>query len=460
MLTRRQLLERSALAGAAGLLPLAGCAAPAGRGDRGDVGAGRGDEPVWVNDVHSQLNRTRVRAVVRPTRVEELQAAVEGAAREGLAVSVCGGRHAMGGQQFGTDTLLVDTRGLTGLVDHDPEAGQVEVGAGMEWPALMDLVIGGNVGLAEPWGVVQKQTGADRMTLGGSLAANIHGRGLDLAPLVQDVEAFELVDPSGRLLRCSRQENEELFRLAVGGYGMFGVMSRVRLRLGRWRRLERIVEVTDADGLADRFEQRRAEGCLYGDFQFATDVDGPHLLSRGVFSAYRPVPLDTPGADAPLRLGREDWLELLALAHTDPAAAFDRYAAHYLRTSGQLYWSDTHQLSTYVDDYHAVLGPRLAGAAGGSEMITEISVPRASLEGFLADVRDDFREHRPGLVYGTVRLVEQDTETALAWARQPWACVIFNLHTEHDDASLERTAGHFRRLIDHGLRYGGTYYLT
>ncbi len=47
-------------------------------------------------------------------------------------------------------------------------------------------------GRARQWGIVQKQTGADRLTLGGALGANIHGRGLKLRPFIGDVEAFSL----------------------------------------------------------------------------------------------------------------------------------------------------------------------------------------------------------------------------------------------------------------------------
>ena len=38
------------------------------------------------------------------------------------------------------------------------------------------------------WGIVQKQTGADRLSLGGALACNAHGRGLALKPIVDQVE--------------------------------------------------------------------------------------------------------------------------------------------------------------------------------------------------------------------------------------------------------------------------------
>ena len=55
---------------------------------------------LYVNDVHSQLNRTRVGEIVRPESLAELRDLVRRAGREGHAISVAGGRHAMGGQQF------------------------------------------------------------------------------------------------------------------------------------------------------------------------------------------------------------------------------------------------------------------------------------------------------------------------------------------------------------------------
>ncbi|MEO7684653.1 MAG: hypothetical protein ABIU86_12050, partial [Gemmatimonadaceae bacterium] len=79
---------------------------------------------------------------------------------------------------------------------------------------------------------------------------------------------------------------------------------------------------------------------------------------------------------------------------------------------------------------------------------------------FMADVRADFLRHRTDLIYGTIRLIERDTETMLAWAKQPYACIIFNIHVMPDAAGVVRAMQDFRRLIDRGLSYGGSYYLT
>jgi hypothetical protein len=56
------------------------------------------------------------------------------------------------------------------------------------------------------------------------------------------------------------------------------------------------------------------------------------------------------------------------LTHTNKAEAFERYAAHYLATSGQLYWSDAHQSAEYIDDYHRALDEALGGGRA-TEMI-------------------------------------------------------------------------------------------
>jgi FAD/FMN-containing dehydrogenase len=451
MLTRRDFLELAAKAGVATIV-LPGC-------KPGVLGSTDGDG-VEVNDIHSHLNSTRVKRIVRPDSPEGVQAIIRAARADGGAVSIAGGRHAMGGQQFASGATLIDMNGLARVVELDRVNGEIEVEAGIQWPELYKYLRDSQRGEVKPWTFVQKQTGADKLSIGGALAANVHGRGLRLAPFVGDVAAFTMVGPDGVARRCSRTENAELFRAAIGGYGLFGVITTVRLRLTPRHLVQRIVEVIDIDELPAMFERRIAAGFQYGDFQFATELKADALLRKGVFSCYRPVADSTPVPTDRASLKAENWHELIYLAHTDRARAFQAYSSYYLTTSGQYYWSDEHQMSTYIPDYHETLGARLGEHAHGTEMITEIYVPREALVRFLDDVRADFLEHQTDLIYGTIRLIEQDAETMLAWAKQPYACIIFNIHVMPDEAGVERAKQAFRRLIDRGLSYGGSYYLT
>jgi FAD/FMN-containing dehydrogenase len=413
-----------------------------------------------VNDIHSQLNRTELAGVVEVGSLEAIRAAVRRARAEGLPVCVAGGRHAMGGQQFCAGGLLLDTRPLGRVLELDRERGTVTVEAGIQWPALLAHLYEAQDDGGPAWAIAQKQTGADRLSVGGAIAANAHGRGLAMRPLVSDVEELTLVDADGEVRRCSRDENAGLFRLVAGGYGLFGVVSSATLRLAPRRKLERVVEVRDLEGLDRAFEDRIADGFLYGDFQFAIDPAGDGFLRRGVFSCYRPVDDATPIPPGQRALTREDWQQLLLLTHTDKAQAFERYADHYVRTSGQIYLSDAHQYADYVDGYHAWLDQVTGAAHPATEMISELYVPRARLADFMAAVADDFREAGVDVIYGTVRLIERDDESFLAWARDRWACVIFNLHTVHTPEGLRHSADAFRRLIDLASARGGSYFLT
>jgi FAD/FMN-containing dehydrogenase len=416
------------------------------------------EKEIWVNDVHSQLNRTRVRELLTPRTTDELAEMVRSASRKALPIAVSGCRHSMGGQQFATDGICIDTRSLNRVISFDRERGLIEAEAGIQWPDLIRSYLEAQRDTARPWGIAQKQTGADTFTLGGSLSSNVHGRGLAMKPLISNVEAFTLVDGDGKTVRCSRTENDKLFRLAIGGYGLFGMISTVTLRLVPRQKLRRVVTLIDAKDLARRFEERIAQKFIYGDFQFSVDEKSPDFLQRGVFSCYESIDQQEPVA-AEKKLRDDDWLDLLRLAYTDRAKAFKRYSDYYLSTNGQTYWSDTNQLSAYLPNYAQKLREQLGGEES-SLIITEIYVPRAALADFLAQAAELLRSNGTLVIYGTVRLIEKDGESFLAWAKESYACVIFNLLTPHTGPGMEASAKSFRGLIDLAIARRGNYYLT
>lgn len=402
-------------------------------------------ESAEVNDVHAQLNPTRVSEILQPRSPQDVRDIIRTAKQNRKTISICGGRHAMGGQEFGTDTTLIDVRKLNRILNLNHETGIIEVEAGIEWPQLIDGYLARQSGDKQTWGIAQKQTGADRLTISGTIAANAHGRGLKMKPFISNIESFVLVDAAGVVHTCSRTENAELFRLVHGGYGLFGIVTSVQLRLVPRAKVERVVEIRTVETLMAAFEKRIADGFEYGDFQFSIERHSDDFLHKGVFSCYRPVPVDTPIPIEEKQLTDENWRQLLYLAHTDEKQAFNRYAGYYLSTNGQIYWSDLHQLSIYPDNYHREIDARLHAPYPATEMITEIDVPRQALAGFLAEVREDFRKNDTELIYGTVRLIERDDESFLPWAKQPYACTIFNLHVVHSPAGIQRSADAFRR---------------
>src|SRR5688500_20302585 len=110
-LSRREFLELTASIGAAAALP--GCA-PTQRPDIVPADGG-----ALVNDIHSQLNATRVRVIHRPASIDALQGTIRSAAYNARPVCIAGGRHAMGGQQFAAGADMVDMNGLTRVIEFE-----------------------------------------------------------------------------------------------------------------------------------------------------------------------------------------------------------------------------------------------------------------------------------------------------------------------------------------------------
>ena len=419
-------------------------------------------KPTTVNDIHSQLNRTEVTEIIAPKSIAEAQEAVARVRDAGLSLSIAAGRHAMGGQQFLSGGAMLDTRRLNRIVGLDAERGIATVEAGIMWSDLVRGLGEMQADAGRRWSVVQKQTGADRLSIGGALAANGHGRGLTYRPIVQNIEAFQLIDANGKPIQCDREQNRELFNLAIGGYGLFGVVSTVDLRLMPAHHVRRVVEVTTIDKLEARFKERIADGFTYGDFQYRTDENSPGFLRDGVLSCYRPVSDDEARNCAPPQhmLTESAWRQLLHWSHADKSRAFDEYAGFYRSTNGQIYDSDTFQLSQYIDHYHHELDRRLSCNVPGSETITELYVPLPELSGFMAAAGAGLRRQQANVIYGTIRLIERDDETLLNWARQPYACIVVNLHVDHDSDGIERVAVTLRSLIDLAIERSGSYFLT
>lgn len=414
-----------------------------------------------VNDVHSKLNRTEITKRFCAENFLQVQAAVKQARRAKQSISIAGGRHAMGGQQFLKDGLLLDTSSLNRVINFERESGVLEVESGILWPNLINYLQESQANDSPTvWTIAQKQTGCNQLSVGGALSANIHGRGLRMAPLVQDVEEFTLVRESGDLIRCSRDENSELFRLVIGGYGLFGIIASVKLKLIPKTVLQRHVELTNSFEAVSKLEHYSNSGATYGDFQFAIDGKSNDFLKKGILSTYFPTDAQDDQAGKRRLLSTADWQQLLYLAHTQKTEAFEKYAQYYLNTNGQLYSSDAFQLATYIDNYHDEIDQKLNRKTCGSELISELYVPRQSLHSFLSDAAELLREQEADVIYGTVRLIEKDTQTFMPWAKQSWACTVLNLHVDHDAPGIDKARKAFRGLIDLSISYGGAYYLT
>jgi FAD/FMN-containing dehydrogenase len=416
--------------------------------------------PLLLNDVHSRLNATTVAEVLKPTTVDEVIAAVKRAKAEKKNISISGARHSMGGQQWAKDSIHLDMRALSKFISLDAERGLARAEAGITWPALVEALESVQVGKVPMLSITQKQTGADDLTLGGAVSTNLHGRGLLWRPFIQDIESITLVDAEAKVRKISRTEDAELFSLVVGGYGLFGVITEVEIRLRPRLLLERVVEVRPITGVTQQIEERIRDGFVLGDFQFCPDEKSDNFLKEGVFSCYKPAAPEVVMPVSQLALNPERWRNLILKAHTNKAEAWNDYTTYYKNTAGQHYWLDRAQFNHYDTDYEERMQAATKDVPAGSLMILEVYVPRPLLEDFMAANAEDFRKENTNVIYGTVRFIKRDGESFLPWAKDDYACIVFNLRVTHTSEGVEKARNEFRRLIDRALARGGNFFLT
>jgi FAD/FMN-containing dehydrogenase len=68
-------------------------------------------------------------------------------------------------------------------------------------------------------------------TVGGTLSVNAHGIAHSPGQIAPTVKSLRIMLSDGDVVTASPTQNPELFRLALGGYGLFGVILEADLEV-------------------------------------------------------------------------------------------------------------------------------------------------------------------------------------------------------------------------------------
>lgn len=165
--------------------------------------------------------------VLRPRSLEELRACYDLAREAGLTLALRGAGCSYGDASLPGEGLCLDLRRMNRILDFDPATGIAEVEPGVTVEQLWKKILP-----AGWWPKVV--SGTMFPTLAGALAMNIHGKNDYLVGTLGDQTLeFDLMLPDGSIRTCAREHNAELFHAAIGGFGMLGTFTRIRLRTQR-----------------------------------------------------------------------------------------------------------------------------------------------------------------------------------------------------------------------------------
>jgi FAD/FMN-containing dehydrogenase len=405
------------------------------------------EPPDVVNDF-SRLNRTQIRGVIHPTNEDQIRDAVLRAVTNGVKVTIAGKRHSMGGQTLYQDAIALDMLQFNKIGPLDDANKILTVQSGATWSDIQRFL--------NPHGLaVLTMQGPNVFTVGGSMSVNAHGWDMRHGPVAASIEWFRIVLADGSIRRCSREDNAELFHLVLGGYGLFGVILDVGLR------------VTDNSAYVASVAEM--------DFsQLPSYLEGQLRTSQ-----------DVELGEADLSIAPESLLrETLAIIYTKQAGGTGRTdplqdEQHIFRDR---YFFDLSRQYNWGKSVRWALQKRLEYPALGAvrtrnnifrapieriqhyspkdtDILQEYFVPPQNFVAFINGLREILEKRHVNLLNATVRYIEPSHDAFLDYAGQQSLAVVLYMNVKTSVSGRLTASETSREIIDLALQENGTFYL-
>ncbi|HVU08511.1 MAG TPA: FAD-binding oxidoreductase [Verrucomicrobiae bacterium] len=404
-----------------------------------------------INDA-SRLNETNVTKIweIPPDQnaaEQQLAELLQYARTNHLKVSIAGARHSMGGHVIYPGGIVIDMLPFNHM-ELDGTNLILHVQAGARWNEIIRFLNAYGLSVA----VMQSN---DDFSVGGSLSVNCHGWQFNRPPIDSTVESFRLMLADGRIVKCSRVENQELFSLVLGGYGLFGIILDVDLRIvpNEKYKIERL-NVSSADyvkTLAEKTSDTNDLAMVYGRLR----VTAQDFLQDGILNIFHRLPstnhlvssLDAPkNREIPRAIfrgsvGSEYGKELRWNA--------EKYFSSVL--SGDIFERNEilYEPSDWFSDH----------STNSTDILIECFVPPEQFEPLLVELRKIIPESQADLLNVTVRDINRDDDSFLRYADKNMLSLVMLFSQKRDAEDEAKMSKLTQEIITAALQHDGRYYL-
>jgi len=362
----------------------------------------------------------------------------------------------MGGQAFRSGGIMLDMRGLNQIQLH-PESSTVTVGAGATWHDIQKAI--------HPRFAIKSMQSTDIFTVGGSISVDAHGMDHRAGAIMNSLQSIRIMLADGRIVIASPNENSDLFRLVVGGYGLFGIILSADIEVvpnDVYRSGRELVSANDLPKTLDQLIADPSIGLMYAHMSTAPDA----LLDETIIYTYRKV-----RGVAPADLSDVGWVKsrrlVMNLAKRSPAFQKlkwwaeknleRRFEGCSVSRSAAMRSGEACLVSRNEPMHDSVLYLKDA-QNGDTNILQEYYVPRSQLLAFIEALRPILRRQRANLLNASVRVVGRE-DNFLSYAPEPSYSIAlyFNQHTDaQGNARMSRLTSD---LIDLAHAHGGRFFL-
>jgi FAD/FMN-containing dehydrogenase len=369
-----------------------------------------------------------------------LRAELKAAEAEGRPVNIGAARHSMGGQAIprGGHAITFDTPSVS-------VAGDIyRVQAGTRWHQVIAAL--------DPLGLSPKvmQSNSD-FGVASTFSVGAHGWPMPYGPMGSTVRSVQMLLADGSLVTASRTENPDLFRAAMGGYGLIGLILELQVEAAPNQRLEPTFQTLPAADFATAFSAF-ADGTIpmaYGRL----NIDREGFFDDALLVTYRPIAGEIPPAAGSGFLSHVS----RTIFRAQPGNEWVKRRRWGIETGLGAMLAGATSRSSLMNEPVITLDDR---DPSRTDILHEYFVPPARFGDFLTAARAIIPGSYQELLNITLRWVERDADAILSYAPDGpriAAVLLFSQEmTARAEADMARLTA---EMIEAVLAIGGSYYL-
>lgn len=411
-----------------------------------------------INDA-SCVDKTRVYGIIQVKEIEDIKKALTFAQENKLKVSIAGVRHSMGGQAFSKNALVLDMTKFN-QVKLDEKNKVITAQSGATWHDIQNLL--------HPKYAVKAMQSTDIFTVGGSISVNAHGMDHNAGSVVRTIRSLRIMLPDGSMQIVSPTQNPQLFRLVVGGYGLFGVIVDADIDITDntvYESNRQIIDYKDfPEVFANELGPDKKLGLFYGHLSTAPQS----FLKEMILYTYKETtgshdeipPLTDTGNTKLRRL-------VINFSKLGPMAArLKWWSEKYLEPKIESCSVSRNQamkdgeacLVARNEPMHDSVKYLKNNLKGETDILHEYFIPRDQFVSFIDELREILTRNKTNLLNASIRVVHKEN-TTLNYAPTDAFAIVLYINQKTDKEGTERMQKVTQELIDLAVKHNGRFFL-
>ena len=404
----------------------------------------------FTNDA-SGLSLTKVDSIIdvpgsKNEIVKQLQEILKYSKANKIPISIAGAKHSMGGHTMYPNGIVLNMRPYKEM-EIDTINNILTIGSGALWEDAIIYLDRFDKSIT----VMQAFSS---FSIGGSISVNGHGWQKDSPPISSSIISFTLMNHNGEILNCSRNENQELFKLVIGGYGLFGIIMDVKLKVVENESLKFKYIRIDPKNYVEYFKKFVSKNpnvkLVFGRLRISEKL----FLEEATLNYFekvnlKPLPL--------INQNKKDYNSKRLVFRSTVNSEYGKRLRWDLETGmNKISNNEVHSRNDLLNDNVTLIENKNAKS---TDILHEYFIPERHFKEYINELKKVLPNKHIDLINITIRGVYKDNDSYLNYAKEDVFGFVLLFNQVKNSKSEEEMKKLTKQLVEITIKMEGTYYL-